>query len=138
MDLDKVKKRLIQEESMQLFPYKCSANKLTLGVGRNIEDRGISDVTAMQMLEEDIDLCVEELARNVTWWEEAPDGIQEVLIDLCFNMGISRLMLFTKTLGYMGSGEMKKAADELLNSRYATMVPNRAKRNADIIRSYAS
>lgn len=138
MDLDKVKKRLIQEESMQLFPYKCSANKLTLGVGRNIEDRGISDVTAMQMLEEDIDLCVEELARNITWWEEAPDGIQEVLIDLCFNMGISRLMLFTKTLGYMGSGEMSKAADELLNSRYATMVPNRAKRNADIIRSYAS
>ena len=138
MDLDKVKKRLIQEESMQLFPYKCSAGKWTLGVGRNIEDRGISDITAMQMLEEDIDLCVEELARNITWWEEAPDGIQEVLIDLCFNMGISRLMLFTKTLGYMGSGEMKKAADELLNSRYATMVPNRAKRNADIIRSYAS
>ena len=127
----------MEEEGLKLFPYRCSANKLTLGVGRNIEDRGISDITAMQMLEEDIALCVNELERNISWWSEAPGGLQEVLIDLCFNMGISKLMLFTKTLQYLGSGEMVKAADELLNSRYATMVPNRAKRNADIIRSYA-
>lgn len=137
MDIENVKRRLIEEEGLKLFPYRCTANKLTLGVGRNIEDRGISDITAMQMLEEDIALCVNELERNISWWSEAPDGLQEVLIDLCFNMGISKLMLFTKTLQYLGSGEMVKAADELLNSRYATMVPNRAKRNADIIRSYA-
>ena len=127
----------MEEEGLKLFPYRCTANKLTLGVGRNIEDRGISDITAIQMLEEDIALCVNELERNISWWSEVPDGLQEVLIDLCFNMGISKLMLFTKTLQYLGSGEMVKAADELLNSRYATMVPNRAKRNADIIRSYA-
>ena len=137
MDIENVKRRLMEEEGLKLFPYRCTANKLTLGVGRNIEDRGISDITAIQMLEEDIALCVNELERNISWWSEVPDGLQEVLIDLCFNMGISKLMLFTKTLQYLGSGEMVKAADELLNSRYATMVPNRAKRNADIIRSYA-
>ena len=137
MDIESVKKRLIQEEGLELKPYTCTANKLTLGVGRNIQDRGISEATAMQMLEEDIDICIEELQRNISWWDEAPDGIQEVLIDLCFNMGIKKLMLFTKTLGYLGSGDVMKAADELLNSRYATMVPNRANRNAEIIRSYA-
>jgi lysozyme len=91
----------------------------------------------MQMLDEDIDLCIHELEKNISWWDEAPAGIQEVLIDLCFNMGISRLMLFTKTLQYLSHGDMENAADELLNSRYATMVPKRAKRNADIIRSYS-
>lgn len=137
MNREAVRKRLIEEEGLRLFPYTCTANKITLGVGRNIEDRGISDITAMQMLDEDIDLCVHELEKNISWWDEAPAGIQEVLIDLCFNMGISRLMLFSKTLQHLSHGEMDKAADELLNSRYATMVPNRANRNADIIRSYA-
>ena len=137
MNREAVRKRLIEEEGLRLFPYTCTSDKLTLGVGRNIQDRGISDISALQMLDEDIDLCVHELEKNISWWDEAPAGIQEVLIDLCFNMGISRLMLFTKTLQYLSHGDMENAADELLDSRYATMVPKRAKRNADIIRSYS-
>ena len=137
MNREAVRKRLIEEEGLRLFPYTCTSDKLTLGVGRNIQDRGISDITALQMLDEDIDLCVHELEKNISWWDEAPAGIQEVLIDLCFNMGISRLMLFTKTLQYLSHGAMENAAAELLDSRYATMVPKRAKRNADIIRSYS-
>ena len=137
MNREAVRKRLIEEEGLRLFPYTCTSDKLPLGVGRNIQDRGISDITALQMLDEDIDLCVHELEKNISWWDEAPAGIQEVLIDLCFNMGISRLMLFTKTLQYLSHGDMENAADELLDSRYATMVPKRAKRNADIIRSYS-
>ena len=82
MDLEKVKKRLIQEEGKKHFPYTCSANKLTIGVGRNIQDRGISDITIEQMLDEDIDIIVGELRQNLSWFDNAPSGIQDVLIDL--------------------------------------------------------
>jgi len=133
--LDRVRKRLIQEEGLKLKLYTCTAGKLTIGVGRNVEDRGITHETAMQMLDEDIDICVGELEKNLSWFEDAPDKIQEVLIDLCFNMGINRLMGFVKTLHKLKTGAYKEAAEELLDSRYASSVPNRAKRNADIIAS---
>lgn len=133
--LDRVRKRLISEEALKLKLYHCTAGKLTIGVGRNVEDRGITHDTAMQMLDEDIDICVGELEKNLSWFEDAPDKIQEVLIDLCFNMGINRLMGFVKTLHKLKTGAYKEAAVELLDSRYAASVPNRAKRNADIIAS---
>lgn len=133
--LDRVRKRLIDEEGLKLKLYHCTAGKLTIGVGRNVEDRGITHDTAMQMLDEDIDICVGELEKNLSWFEDAPDKIQEVLIDLCFNMGINRLMGFVKTLHKLKTGAYKEAAVELLDSRYAASVPNRAKRNADIIAS---
>ena len=133
--LDRVRKRLIAEEDLKLQLYHCTAGKLTIGVGRNVEDRGITHETAMQMLDEDIDICVGELEKNLSWFENAPDKIQEVLIDLCFNMGINRLMGFVKTLHKLKTGAYKEAAEELLDSRYASSVPNRAKRNADIIAS---
>lgn len=133
--LDRVRKRLIDEEGLKLKLYHCTAGKLTIGVGRNVEDRGITHDTAMQMLDEDIDICVGELEKNLSWFEDAPDKIQEVLIDLCFNMGINRLMGFVKTLHKLKTGAYREAAEELLDSRYASSVPNRAKRNADIIAS---
>ena len=133
--LDRIRKRLIQEEGLKLQLYHCTAGKLTIGVGRNVEDRGITHETAMQMLNEDIDICVGELQKNISWFDEAPAKIQEVLIDLCFNMGINRLMGFVKTLHKLKTGVYKEAAEELLDSRYAASVPNRAKRNADIIAS---
>jgi len=133
--LDRVRKRLIEEEGLKLKLYHCTAGKLTIGVGRNVEDRGITHDTAMQMLDEDIDICVGELEKNISWFEDAPTKIQEVLIDLCFNMGINRLMGFVKTLHKLKTGAYREAAEELLDSRYASSVPNRAKRNADIIAS---
>lgn len=138
MDLEKVKKRLIEEEGKKHFPYTCSANRLTIGVGRNIQDRGISDITIDQMLEEDIDICLGELRQNLSWFDNAPSGIQDVLIDLAFNMGVPKLLMFSKTLEYIRTSQYKKAGDELLRSRYATTVPARAGRNADLIRAHAS
>ena len=138
MDLEKVKKRLIQEEGKKHFPYTCSANKLTIGVGRNIQARGISDITIDQMLEEDIDICLGELRQNLSWFDNAPSGIQDVLIDLAFNMGVPKLMTYVKTLELLRTSQYDKAADELLRSRYAATLPQRSGRNAKMIRAHAS
>ena len=137
MDLERLRKRLIVEEGCELLPYRCTADKLSIGVGRNLEERGISHDTAMQMLDEDIEICVGELKQNLSFFDQLPDEIQEMLCDLAFNMGVPRLMTFVKTLKLLKEGDYAAAADELLESRYASTLPARAGRNADILRRHA-
>ncbi len=133
MDIDKLRQNLIREEGLKLKPYTCTADKLTIGVGRNIEDRGISEATAMQMLDEDINICLAELNVTINNFERLPEPVQMTLVDLCFNLGLKRLLAFKKTLKYIQegliTGNYTKAAVELLDSAYARQVPNRAKRN---------
>ena len=137
MGFEKIKQNLIREEGLELKPYYCTGEppKLTIGVGRNLDDRGISEATAMQMLEEDIELCIRELKLAVPNFINFPEPVQEVLVDLCFNLGISRLLNFKKTLKYLDEGLMTgnytKAAVELLDSNYAKQLPARSKRNHD-------
>jgi len=134
MNAKRLRNTLIRHEGLKLLPYKCTAGKLTLGVGRNIEDRGISKETAMQMLDEDIELCLNELMERLNYFENLPTEVQETLVNLCFNMGISRLMKFQLMLGAIQAGQYELAAKELLDSRYARQVGKRAEELADILR----
>jgi lysozyme len=138
IDREGIRNRLILEEGLELFPYKCTAGKTTIGVGRNIEERGISHEAAMIMLDEDIDICVEELRKNLSWFDDAPVQIKGVLIDLAFNMGINRLLGFVQTLKHLREGDYAAAATELLDSRYAQMLPQRSQRNAALIMGAAT
>ena len=133
MNITRLRNTLIRHEGLKLLPYKCTAGKLTLGVGRNIEDRGISKETAMQMLDEDIELCLNELIERLNYFETLPTEVQETLVNLCFNMGISRLMKFQLMLGAMEAGQYELAAKELLDSRYARQVGKRAEELAAIL-----
>lgn len=135
MNRTKIQQMLINEEGFELKPYHCTADKLTIGVGRNLDDRGISEATAYQMLNEDIDICIAELELHLPNFNSYPENVQHTLIDLCFNMGINRLLQFKQTLKYIDeglqSGNYTKAAVELLNSNYAKQLPARSKRNHD-------
>ena len=137
MDINKIKRSLIFEEGMKLMPYTCTAGKLSIGVGRNLADRGISEDTAMQMLEEDIDIILGELKVAIKHFDEYPEDVQFTLVDLAFNLGLPKLLTFTLTLKYLEeglqTGNYTKAAVELMNSAYAKQVPNRARRNHDRI-----
>ena len=133
MNRTRLRNTLIRHEGLKLLPYKCTAGKLTLGVGRNIEDRGISKETAMQMLDEDIELCLNELMERLNYFETLPTEVQETLVNLCFNMGISRLMKFQLMLGAIQAGQYELAAKELLDSRYARQVGKRAEELAAIL-----
>lgn len=134
MNRTRLRNTLIRHEGLKLLPYKCTAGKLTLGVGRNIEDRGISKETAMQMLDEDIEICLNELMERLNYFETLPTEVQETLVNLCFNMGISRLMKFQLMLGAIQAGQYELAAKELLDSRYARQVGKRSEELADILR----
>ena len=85
---------LKRDEGVVLTLYKCSAGKNTIGVGRNVDDRGITEDESDYLLGNDIDLCVDELENNFTWYKNLSDARQRVLVNMCFNLGLTRLLGF--------------------------------------------
>lgn len=120
-------------EALRLFPYKCPADKLTIGYGRNLEDRGISADEAYYMLKNDIKKCQQELA-HFDWYVGQPVCVQEALVNMCFNLGLPRLLGFKKMISALLKRDYTQAAIEALDSKWAKQVGNRAKDVAVYIR----
>lgn len=125
---DKLTEMLVDHEGMRRKPYRCTAGKLTIGVGRNLDDRGISPDEAMYMLANDIKDARRELSAAFPWFDKLDDVRQAVLIDMCVNLGLSRLQGFRNTLALIGVGKYEAAAQEMLNSKWAEQVGRRAQR----------
>lgn len=127
MDLhDEIKAQLMKHEGLRLKPYQCTAGKWTIGVGRNIQDRGITKAEAMHLLDNDIDECQEELDRIIPWWIEKPAYVQLVLINMIFNLGATRLLGFKKFLKAVEENNFDLASTEMLDSRWAEQVGQRS------------
>jgi lysozyme len=131
--IDELKEMLIKNEGMKLHPYQCTANKTTIGVGRNLTDNGITSAEAEQMLANDMDNVFADLDRNIPFWQSLPYNVRLVLCDMCFNLGIKRLCRFTKMLEAMEERDFELAAEELLDSNYAKQVKKRADRNYRLV-----
>ncbi len=125
---DKLTDMLVDHEGMRRKPYRCTAGKLTIGVGRNLDDRGISSDEAMYMLANDIRDSRRELSAAFPWFDKLDEVRQAVLIDMCVNLGLSRLQGFRNTLALIGVGKYEAAAQEMLNSKWAEQVGRRAQR----------
>ena len=116
---------LKRHEGLRLKPYLCTADQLTIGYGRNLESMGISRYEAEVMLVSDIERCYNEL--EVFGWFVGLDVVrQEAMVDLLFNLGLPRFLRFKKMINHLSNKEYSQAAAELLNSRYAIQVGDRA------------
>jgi len=111
--------QLVRHEGLRLYPYRCTKGKLTIGVGRNIEDNGINREEALFMLENDIERSRKELENNLPWFSKLNEVRQDVLINMCFNMGITALLEFKKTIEYIEAGDFDSASVEMLDSKWA-------------------
>lgn len=117
---------LIYHEGLRLKPYTDIGNKLTIGVGRNLEDSGISKEEAMMLLHNDIKRVSAQLDENIPWWRSLSDTRQKVLISMAFNLGLTGLLGFHDMLSSLQEGDYSTAATHMLNSRWASQVGNRA------------
>ncbi|OGG98914.1 MAG: hypothetical protein A2600_06285 [Candidatus Lambdaproteobacteria bacterium RIFOXYD1_FULL_56_27] len=124
--IKRIKADLLRHEGLRLKPYLCTAGKLTLGIGRNLEDRGISAEEADFLLDQDVDHCIGELKTNLPWFEALVPDAQEVLVNLCFNLGMTRLLGFKLMLAALESGDWEESAKQMLESKWATQVGPRA------------
>lgn len=118
--------QLIDHEGLRLKPYTDTVGKLTVGIGRNLADRGISKQTALDMLDEDIDLSTRELTEAFGWFSSLDPVRQRVLIDMHINLGLFRLRRFSLMLAAIGRKDYQTAAQEMLNSKWREQVGRRA------------
>jgi lysozyme len=130
MTPDKIKEMLVRHEGLVCHLYKCTADKNTIGVGRNLDVNGISEDEALYMLDNDIKRVQEELTKNWGCWRTLPEKARMVCIDMTFNLGIQGFMRFKRTRELMELGMFLKASEEVLDSKYAVQLPNRSLYNS--------
>ena len=125
---------LMKHEGLRLKPYKDTEGVLTIGYGHNLEE-GISKDTARYILEEDIFNHALELKEAFPVIMELSTVRRDVLINMAFNLGVSRLRKFKKMWEALYIEKYSVAADEMLDSKWARQVGNRAVELADRMRS---
>lgn len=131
MNKQKLVEQLEIHEGLRLKPYKDTVGKLTLGIGRNLEDKGITEQEALFMLNNDVDYFYCQLNKKLTWLKYLDDVRQNVLVNMAFNLGIAGLLTFKNMLNHCGDGHYDDAAKEMLNSKWANQVGYRAKELAE-------
>ena len=145
----RVIKKIEFEEGYKTKVYPCTAGYKSVGFGRNLDiDRKFPDSVINllgngkvreayeTLLLFDINKKIKRLNKRIGWWVKLPDDAKLVIIDLAYNLGVGGLLSFKKTLRYIKKRQWISASKELLNSDYARKdVPNRAKRNSNILRS---
>jgi lysozyme len=127
--------QLKRHEGLKLKPYKCTADKLTIGVGRNLEDVGISEEEAEMLLQNDIQRATVQIQREFPWTTQLDEVRFAALINFTFNVGIGTVGKFVNAMALLRDGSYDMAADEFLNSRWAKQVGQRAIDVTDQIRT---
>jgi lysozyme len=131
--LDKLKDQIRLHEGVEKKVYLDTEGIETIGVGRNLRDRGLSEDEIDLLLDNDIAICEEELINNFEWYAELDEVRKRVLIDMAFNLGMPKLKQFAKMLGAIENKDWANVASEMLDSRWAEQVGNRASRLSEMM-----
>lgn len=138
MNIERLKETLKRHEGVRTMPYKCTANCLTTGVGHNLDTMPLSMRAIEVILEDDIEIALEDLRRNLMFFDDLPAKVQEVLVNMAFNLGISRLMGFKKMLTAIAGQLWEEAAEQALDSKWARQVGDRAIELSEVLRSQSN
>lgn len=131
-----LKVQIVKHEGLKLKPYRDTVGKLTIGVGRNLDDRGISADEAAMLLDNDIDAVWKELSAALPGvFTSLDDTRQHVMLDMAFNMGVPGLMKFQKMIKAVAARDFALAAVEMLDSKWAKQVGERADNLAAMMRN---
>ena len=149
---------LVKHEGLRLQVYQDTLGIDTIGIGRNLKDRGISkgeldeldiptidhvyeygitEADAMLLAENDVQIVEEELLRAHPCVEELDAVRQLVLVDMAFNMGVPRLCKFVKMWNAIHENKFDIASKEMLDSRWANQVKSRSVKLANAMHNGA-
>lgn len=149
---------LVKHEGLRLQVYQDTLGIDTIGIGRNLKDRGISkeeldeldiptighvyeygitEADAMVLAENDVQIVEEELLRAHPCVEDLDAVRQLVLVDMAFNMGVPRLCKFVKMWNAIHENKFDAASKEMLDSRWANQVKSRSVKLANAMHNGA-
>ena len=130
-----ISQMLEKHEGFRQYVYKDSMGIETIGIGRNLKNRGITRAEALYLLENDIKDFTKQLRDRLYWFDSIHPDAQMVLTDMVFNMGLGGLLTFHTTLEHIKNENYKAASETMLQSQWAKQVGVRAIELSDILRS---
>lgn len=133
MDRQRLAEQLRLHEGVEHKLYECTAGYLTIGVGRNIEERGLSDDEIDYLLNNDVNIATDELVATFDWYADLDPIRQRVVVDMVFNLGMPRFKQFQNMIAAIEAGDWMEASDEMMDSRWAQQVGLRASRLAEMM-----
>ena len=133
--IDKAVDMLKIHEGYEQYPYVCSMGITTIGYGRNLESRGLTEEEALYLLRCDVKLADGELLDQYDYYWGISGVRKSVLIDMMVNLGSTRLRQFKRMHKALEDRNYDQAALEMLDSKWADQVGNRALTLAAVMRS---
>jgi lysozyme len=127
--------QLTRDEGLRYKPYQDSVGKLTIGVGRNLSDVGLSLDEIQYLLANDLKKADAEVHSHLPWADALSDVRRAVLVEMAFNLGIDGLLKFKNTLALIQAGMFEAATNEMLKSKWAKEVGDRANRLSEQLKT---
>ena len=133
--MNKLIEQLKIHEGFRSTVYTCSGGKKTCGYGRNLEDIGISEEEAEMLLKNDIYEATNQLLNAFPFMATFSDVRISAMINFTFNVGIGTVRKFSNTIEYLKNEDWDAAADEMMDSKWAEQVGDRAIQITEQIRT---
>ena len=133
-DETKLKNLIIRHEGFRTHIYLDSVGKLTIGVGHNLTDLGLTSSQVNLIFEDDLQRAIDDVESIFPGFKEFSEARRAALIDMIFNLGKTRFLEFKKMIEAIKNEDWRKASDEMLDSAWATQVPLRAAELARMVK----
>lgn len=126
---------LVKHEGLKLKPYKDTVGILTIGVGRNLEERGITQEEAMYLLGNDISEVRKQAAETFPWYLDLNQARRDVVTSMIFNLGLQGFLGFKETIKLIKVRDFLAASKEMLNSKWSSQVGGRSYELSEMMRT---
>lgn len=133
-EFTRFKRQMEAHEGKRGTVYVDSVGKVSIGIGRNLDDVGMSEDEITLFFLNDVARAEHLLSTMLPWAAQLDEIRYRVLLDMAFNMG-GRLLQFKQTLSSIKRGDYSEAASLMLQSKWATQVKSRAIRLAAMMRT---
>ena len=129
--LNQIKKH----EGFRSQVYECTEGYDTIGYGFAVKDLKLDEDIAELILMRKLNDLQERIANKFAWYSVSPEGVKEVVANMCYQLGVSGFSKFKKTIYLLETEQYEDASIEMLNSLWAKQTPNRAKELSETLRS---
>ncbi len=136
--MTRILEQLEAEEGFVGHAYADSLGFTTIGIGRLIDKRrggGITRDEGLYLLGNDVRRITHDLVMRFRWFDALNAPRQAVLVGMALQMGLHGLLGFQRTLLLIEAQQFDKAADAMLQSKWADQTPGRARRMAEQMRT---
>tara|TARA_Y100000004_G_scaffold79196_1_gene89034 strand:+ start:216 stop:626 length:411 start_codon:yes stop_codon:yes gene_type:complete len=124
---DKLIESIKQHEGYVGVVYKDSLGIDTIGYGFAIKDLELDRDICDMILERKVKDLQSMVNLKFTWYSYMPQEIKDVVMEMCYQLGVGGFSKFKKTIAYLQNKQFHDASQEMLDSLWAKQTPNRAK-----------